>query len=197
MVKGLFYFNLWCYLDCVLVWCNLVFDVFVEQGVVIQQEVDVVKQCLFGVIWQGSMVDSFYLVFFDLVKCQLCQDYCDEDLIEEGLCIFISFDLILQEKVEIFVNEMFKCFSGCKGVDQVEVVMVVINLEIGEIQVLIGSCDLCFVGFNWVLDVVWLIGLLIKLVVYLIVFEWLSKYILIIWVQDEFFVVKGQDGQVW
>ncbi|MGA4816404.1 hypothetical protein ACPA9J_20860 [Pseudomonas aeruginosa] len=38
-----------------------------------------------GVTRQGSMADSSYPAFLDLVKRQLRQDYRDEDLTEEGV----------------------------------------------------------------------------------------------------------------
>ncbi len=197
MVKGPSYFNPRRYPDRALARRNLVLDVLAEQGVATQQEVDAAKQRPLGVTRQGSMADSSYPAFLDLVKRQLRQDYRDEDLTEEGLRIFTSFDPILQEKAETSVNETLKRLSGRKGVDQVEAAMVVTNPETGEIQALIGSRDPRFAGFNRALDAVRPIGSLIKPAVYLTALERPSKYTLTTWVQDEPFAVKGQDGQVW
>ncbi|WP_237750825.1 transglycosylase domain-containing protein, partial [Pseudomonas aeruginosa] len=127
MVKGPSYFNPRRYPDRALARRNLVLDVLAEQGVATQQEVDAAKQRPLGVTRQGSMADSSYPAFLDLVKRQLRQDYRDEDLTEEGLRIFTSFDPILQEKAETSVNETLKRLSGRKGVDQVEAAMVVTN----------------------------------------------------------------------
>lgn len=115
MVKGPSYFNPRRYLDRALARRNLVLDVLAEQGVATQQEVDAAKQRPLGVTRQGSMADSSYPAFLDLVKRQLRQDYRDEDLTEEGLRIFTSFDPILQEKAETSVNETLKRLSGRKG----------------------------------------------------------------------------------
>ena len=161
MVKGPSYFNPRRYPDRALARRNLVLDVLAEQGVATQQEVDAAKQRPLGVTRQGSMADSSYPAFLDLVKRQLRQDYRDEDLTEEGLRIFTSFDPILQEKAETSVNETLKRLSGRKGVDQVEAAMVVTNPETGEIQALIGSRDPRFAGFNRALDAVRPIGSLI------------------------------------
>ena len=115
MVKGPSHFNPRRYPDRALARRNLVLDVLAEQGVATQQEVDAAKQRPLGVTRQGSMADSSYPAFLDLVKRQLRQDYRDEDLTEEGLRIFTSFDPILQEKAETSVNETLKRLSGRKG----------------------------------------------------------------------------------
>ncbi|MBN0203759.1 transglycosylase domain-containing protein, partial [Pseudomonas aeruginosa] len=83
MVKGPSYFNQRRYPDRALARRNLVLDVLAEQGVATQQEVDAAKQRTLGVTRQGSMADSSYPAFLDLVKRQLRQDYRDEDLTEE------------------------------------------------------------------------------------------------------------------
>ena len=103
------------------------------------EEAAAAKQKPLGVTKRGSLADSSYPAFLDLVKRQLRQDYREEDLTEEGLRIFTSFDPILQSKAETALNETLKRLEGRKGVDQVESAMVVSNPETGEIQALIGS----------------------------------------------------------
>ncbi|WP_237753695.1 transglycosylase domain-containing protein, partial [Pseudomonas aeruginosa] len=68
MVKGPSYFNPRRYPDRALARRNLVLDVLAEQGVATQQEVDAAKQRPLGVTRQGSMADSSYPAFLDLVK---------------------------------------------------------------------------------------------------------------------------------
>jgi len=176
---------------------NLVLDLLAEQGVVKAEEAAAAKAKPLGVTPRGSMADSSYPAFLDLVKRQLREDYRDEDLTEEGLRIFTSFDPILQSKAETALEETLKRLAGRKGVDEVESAMVVSNPETGEIQALIGSRQPRFAGFNRAIDAVRPVGSLIKPAVYLTALERPSQYTLTSWVQDEPFSVKGQDGQVW
>lgn len=176
---------------------NLVLDLLAEQGVVTAEEAAAAKAKPLGVTPRGSMADSSYPAFLDLVKRQLREDYRDEDLTEEGLRIFTSFDPILQSKAETALEETLKRLAGRKGVDEVESAMVVSNPETGEIQALIGSRQPRFAGFNRAIDAVRPVGSLIKPAVYLTALERPSQYTLTSWVQDEPFSVKGQGGQVW
>ncbi|MCY1266386.1 Penicillin-binding protein 1B [compost metagenome] len=197
MVKGPSYYNPRRYPERALERRNLVIDLLAEQHVITPEEAAAAKQKPLGVTKRGSLADSSYPAFLDLVKRQLRQDYREEDLTEEGLRIFTSFDPILQSKAETALNETLKRLEGRKGVDQVESAMVVSNPETGEIQALIGSRQPRFAGFNRAVDAVRPIGSLIKPAVYLTALERPSQYTLTSWVADEPFSVKGQDGQVW
>jgi penicillin-binding protein 1B len=197
MVKGPSYYNPRRFPERALERRNLVIDLLAEQAVITPEEAAAAKQKPLGVTTRGSLADSSYPAFLDLVKRQLREDYREEDLTEEGLRIFTSFDPILQSKAETSLNETLKRLEGRKGVDQVESAMVVSNPETGEIQALIGSRQPRFAGFNRAVDAVRPIGSLIKPAVYLTALERPSQYTLTSWVADEPFSVKGQDGQVW
>ncbi len=197
MVKGPSYYNPRRFPERALERRNLVIDLLAEQGVITPAEAVTAKEKPLGVTKRGSLADSSYPAFLDLVKRQLRQDYREEDLTEEGLRIFTSFDPILQSKAETSLNETLKRLAGRKGVDQVESAMVVSNPETGEIQALIGSRQPRFAGFNRAVDAVRPIGSLIKPAIYLTALERPSQYTLTSWVADEPFSVKGQDGQVW
>lgn len=176
---------------------NLVLDVLAEQGVASVEEVAAAKQKPLGVTPRGSLADSSFPGFLDLVKRQLREDYQEQDLTEEGLRIFTSFDPILQLKAESALADSLKRLSGRKGVDQVEAGMVVTNPESGEVQALIGSRQPRFAGFNRALDAVRPIGSLIKPAIYLTALERPSQYTLTSLLEDQPFSIKGQDGQVW
>ncbi|GLZ89085.1 penicillin-binding protein 1B [Metapseudomonas resinovorans] len=197
MVKGPSYYNPRRFPERALERRNLVIDLLAEQSVITPAEAAAAKAKPLGVSKRGSLADSSYPAFLDLVKRQLRQDYREEDLTEEGLRIFTSFDPILQSKAETSLDETLKRLAGRKGVDQVESAMVVSNPETGEIQALIGSRQPRFAGFNRAVDAVRPIGSLIKPAIYLTALERPSQYTLTSWVADEPFSVKGQDGQVW
>ncbi|RRV26166.1 penicillin-binding protein 1B [Pseudomonas sp. o96-267] len=197
MVKGPTYFNPRRNPERALARRNLVLDLLAEQGSITPEEAAAAKQKPLGVSARGSMADSSFPAFLDLVKRQLREDYREQDLTEEGLRIFTSFDPILQLKAEEALAETLKRLAGRKGVDEVQAGMVVTNPETGEIQALIGSRQPRFAGFNRALDAVRPIGSLIKPAIYLSALERPSQYTLTSWLEDEPFSIKGQDGQVW
>ncbi|UXZ95557.1 penicillin-binding protein 1B [Pseudomonas phytophila] len=197
LVKGPSYYNPRRNPERALERRNLVLDLLEQQGVATAEVVAAAKKMPLGVTKTGSLADSSFPGFLDLVKRQLREDYRDEDLTEEGLRIFTSFDPILQMKSESAMSETFKRLSGRKGVDDVEAAMVVTNPETGEVQALIGSRKAGYAGFNRAIDAVRPIGSLVKPSIYLTALERPSKYTLTSWVADEPFQVKGADGQVW
>ena len=197
MVKGPTYFNPRRHPERALTRRNLVLDLLAENGAISAQEAEVAKKRPLGVTVRGSMADSTYPAFLDLVKRQLREDYRDEDLTEEGLRIFTSFDPILQSKAEEALAETYKRLEGRKGLDQVQAGMVVTNPENGEVLALIGSRQPRFAGFNRVLDAVRPIGSLVKPAIYLAALERPSQYTLTTRIEDAPFSIRGQDGQVW
>ncbi|MEB0040738.1 MULTISPECIES: penicillin-binding protein 1B [unclassified Pseudomonas] len=197
MVKGPSYYNPRRYPDRAMERRNLVLDLLEQQGVATAEVVAAAKKMPLGVSKVGSLADSSFPDFLDLVKRQLREDYRDEDLTEEGLRIFTSFDPILQMKSEAAVTEAFKKLDGRKGGEDVETAMVVTNPETGEVQALVGSRQAGYAGFNRALDAVRPIGSLVKPAIYLTALEQPSKYTLTSWIADELFSVKGADGQIW
>jgi penicillin-binding protein 1B len=197
LVKGPSYYNPRRNPERALERRNLVLDLLEQQGVATPDVVAAAKKMPLGVTKTGSLADSSFPDFLDLVKRQLRQDYRDEDLTEEGLRIFTSFDPILQMKSEAAVRESFAKISGRKGADEMETAMVVTNPETGEVQALIGSRQTGFAGFNRALDAVRPIGSLVKPAIYLTALERPQQYTLTSWVPDEPFQVKGADGQIW
>lgn len=197
MVKGPTYYNPRRNPERALERRNLVLDVLAEQGVASAEEVAAAKQKPLGITQRGTLADSSFPAFLDLVKRQLREDYQEQDLTEEGLRIFTSFDPIMQLKAESALADTLKRLSGRKGVDQVEAGMVVTSPESGEVQAIIGSRQPRFAGFNRALDAVRPIGSLIKPAIYLTALERPSQYTLTSLLEDQPFSIKGQDGQVW
>jgi penicillin-binding protein 1B len=197
MVKGPTYYNPRRNPERALERRNLVLDVLAEQGVASAEDVAAAKQKPLGITQRGTLADSSFPAFLDLVKRQLREDYQEQDLTEEGLRIFTSFDPIMQLKAESALADTLKRLSGRKGVDQVEAGMVVTSPESGEVQAIIGSRQPRFAGFNRALDAVRPIGSLIKPAIYLTALERPSQYTLTSLIDDQPFSIKGQDGQVW
>jgi len=195
MVKGPTYYNPRRHPERALERRNLVLDLLAEQQVLSPEEAAAARQTPLGITQRGSLADSSYPAFLDLVKRQLREDYRDEDLTEEGLRVFTSFDPILQRKAEQAMTETLKRLG--KAAEGVEGAMLVTNPETGELQAMLGSRQPGFAGFNRALDASRPIGSLIKPAIYLAALEKPSQYTLTSLLEDEPFSVKGADGQVW
>ncbi len=197
MVKGPSYYNPRRQPERALERRNLVINLLAEQGIVDEQQAEQAKKTPLGITKRGSLANTTYPGFLDLVKRQLREDYRDQDLTEEGLSIFTSFDPILQRKAEESLTQTYKQLAGRKGIDEVESAVVVSNPETGEVLALLGSRQPRYAGFNRALDAVRPIGSLIKPAVYLTALEQPSQYTLTQYLQDETFSVKSRNGQVW
>ena len=197
MVKGPSYYNPRRQPERALERRNLVINLLAEQGIVDEQQAEQAKKTPLGITKRGSLASTTYPGFLDLVKRQLREDYRDQDLTEEGLSVFTSFDPILQRKAEESLTQTYKQLAGRKGIDEVESAVVVSNPETGEVLALLGSRQPRYAGFNRALDAVRPIGSLIKPAVYLTALEQPSQYTLTHYLQDETFSVKSRNGQVW
>ncbi|WP_417780823.1 penicillin-binding protein 1B [Stutzerimonas xanthomarina] len=195
MVKGPTYYNPRRHPERALERRNLIIDLLAEQQVVSAEEAAQARLAPLGVTKRGSLADSSYPAFLDLVKRQLREDYRDEDLTEEGLRVFTSFDPIIQSKAEKAMTDTLKRLG--KAAEGVEAAMLVTNPETGELQAMLGSRHPGFAGFNRALDASRPIGSLIKPAIYLAALEKPSQYTLTSLLEDEPFSVKGTDGNVW
>ncbi|NLO52904.1 MAG: penicillin-binding protein 1B [Gammaproteobacteria bacterium] len=197
MVKGPSYYNPRRQPERALERRNLVIDLLAEQGVVALEQANHAKLQPLSITTRGSLANTTYPGFVDLVKRQLREDYRDQDLTEEGLRIFTSFDPILQRKAEEALAQTYKQLAGRRGIDDVESAMLVSNPESGEVLALLGSRLPRYAGFNRALDAVRPIGSLVKPAIYLAALEQPSQYTLTHYIQDQSFSVKSKNGQVW
>lgn len=197
MVKGPSYYNPRRQPERALERRNLVIDVLLEQGVVDIEQANHAKKRPLGITKKGSLANTTYPGFVDLVKRQLREDYRDQDLTEEGLRIFTSFDPIVQRKAEDALAQTYKQLAGRREIDQVETAMLVSNPESGEVLALLGSRQPRYAGFNRALDAVRPIGSLVKPAVYLTALEQPNQYTLTSYIEDATFSVKSRSGKAW
>lgn len=174
---------------------DLVIQMLADQGVISsEQAVAAIEQPL-DVTVRGSLADSSYPAFMDLIRRQLREDYQDEDLTSEGLRIFTSFDPLLQSKAEKAVEASLKRLG--ERSDEMEVAMVVTGAQTGEVLALIGGRNPRFSGFNRALDASRPIGSLIKPAVYLAALEQPEHYSLITPVDDSPITLDAEPGKTW
>src|SRR5690606_9727292 len=144
---------------------------------------------------RGSLADSSYPAFMDLVKRQLREDYKDEDLTSEGLRIFTSFDPLLQMKAEKAIADSLKGLGD--RANEMEAAMVVTGAQTGEILALVGGRNPRFSGFNRARDASGPSGSLVKPAVYLTDLEQRRRYSLITPVEDAPISLDGEPGKTW
>ena len=174
---------------------DLVIQMLAEQGVISnEQAVAAIEQPL-DVTVRGSLADSSYPAFMDLIKRQLREDYQDEDLTSEGLRIFTSFDPLLQSKAEKAIEASLKRLG--ERADDMEVAMVVTGAQTGEVLALVGGRNPRFSGFNRALDASRPIGSLVKPAVYLAALEQPQRYSLITPVDDSPITLDAEPGNTW
>lgn len=197
MVKGASYYNPRRHPERTLERRNLVLEMLAEQGVISSQQLDVARKQPLGVTAQGSLANTGYPAFMDLVKRQLREDYREQDLTEEGLRIFTSMDPVLQQKAEQAAAKAFERMKGRSGIDQVETALVAVRPGSGEVLAMLGSRQPRFAGFNRALDASRPIGSLIKPAVFLAALAQPQRYSLTSYLQDQGFSVRDGSGRNW
>ena len=166
-----------------------------EQGVVSkEQAAQAIAQPL-DVTSRGSLADSSYPAFIDLVKRQLREDYQDEDLTSEGLRIFTSFDPLLQRKAEQAVTDSLKNMG--ESAKELEAAMVVTGAQTGEVLAVVGGRNPRFSGFNRALDAARPIGSLVKPAIYMTALEQPQRYSLITPIEDSPITLMAEPGKTW
>ncbi|WP_341707346.1 penicillin-binding protein 1B [Halopseudomonas sp.] len=197
MVKGASYYNPRRNPERATTRRNLVLDLMAEQGMISQQQANDAKAKPLDVTVGGSMANTSYPAFMDLIKRQLREDYRDEDLTSEGLRIFTSFDPLLQKKAEDAVQSTLKRFGETPDKQPLEAAMVVTGAQTGEVLALVGGSNPRFSGFNRALDASRPIGSLIKPAIYLTALEKPERYSLITPIDDEPITLEAEPGKTW
>ncbi len=197
MVKGASFYNPRRHPERTLERRDLVLDMLAEQGAISAEQLEAAKKQPLGVTSQGSLANTSYPAFMDLVKRQLREDYQDKDLTEEGLRIFTSMDPVLQKKAEQAAVEAFARMKGRAGIDQVEAAMVAVRPGSGEVLAMLGSRQPRFAGFNRALDASRPVGSLVKPAIYLTALARPGRYTLTSYLQDKGFSVRDSKGRNW
>lgn len=154
----------------------------------IQMPLDVVKKPTIG---QSRFPD-----YLDIVKRELNQSYHADDLKNEGLRIFTSFNPNVQQSADNAVAESLQQLkkSNPKKLGQLQSALVSANPQNGELLAVVGSSS-AFTGFNRAVDAKRQVGSLLKPIIYFTGFEQ-GKYNLASGVDDSpVEIVQG--GKTW
>lgn len=123
--------------------------------------------------------------YLDIVKRELNKTYYAEDLKNEGLKVFTSFQPLAQLSAEKAINNSLQKFN----IENLQSALVSANPTNGELLAVVGSSNQ-FTGFNRAVDAKRQVGSLLKPIIYLTAFEE-GKYNLASGVQDNLDGIKG------
>jgi len=175
---------------------NLVLDNMLEQGYITPAQANNAKQQSLDVRRRGRRSLTKYPAFFNLVRRQLRDQYHDKDLTSEGLQIFTTLELSVQQALEQSTGKTLEQLERSKKVNELQVASIVTRREGGEIVALIGGRDARFAGFNRAVDIQRMIGSLVKPAVYLTALENPDKYTITTPIEDKAIRMKA-GGKVW
>lgn len=173
---------------------NLVLNEMAALAYITQAQANEAQAKPLDVLKNPHQAISRYPAFLDLVKRQLQQEYRNEDLTSEGLSIFTTLDVEVQQSLEASIE------STLKKVDKtgdLETAAVLTRRSTGEIAGFAGGRDPQSSGYNRALDSVRQIGSLYKPVVYLTALSDPQNYTLITPLQDESIKIANTGGGAW
>lgn len=192
LVRGPSYYNPRKYPDRARARRNRVLDAMLDQGFASRAEIEQAKRRELGVVSRSRSVGSTFPAFMDLVKRHLRRDYRYEDLTSEGLLIFTTLAPSVQRAAERALIDRAKHW-----LPETEGAVVVVSVEDGEVEALVGGRDPRYAGFNRALDARRQIGSLIKPAVYLTALSRPQRFGLGSLLQDTPVTLKDANGQIW
>ncbi len=198
LVRGPTYYNLRRHPERALKRRNLVLHEMAAQNFITHQQAEQAQKTALTVVPFAHRPANRYPAFIDLVKRQLKQEYNENDLSSEGLNIFTTLDIKVQDALEKSIQQQLaKIERQRKHAKKLETAAIVTRRGTAEIIALAGGRDSQGVGFNRALNAVRPIGSLIKPLVYLTALEYPEKYTLVTQVSDRKIKIQVEKGKIW
>lgn len=176
---------------------NLVLDEMAALEYISPAQAEAAKAKPLDVLKNPHQAISRYPAFLDLVRRQLQQEYRNEDLTSEGLRIFTTLDVEVQEQLEASIAATLKKLDRQTKTTELQTAAIITRRATGEIAALAGSRDAESSGFNRALDAERQIGSLYKPVVYLTALADPQAYTIITPLQDTALRVSNPGGGAW
>ncbi|ELA08325.1 penicillin-binding protein 1B [Moraxella macacae 0408225] len=151
---------------------NVVLNNMLIMGKIDQKTYDTSSQMPLDVVKKPSIGQSRFPDYLDIVKRELNKSYDADDLKNEGLRIFTSFNPNVQQAADKAVDQSLKQLkkSNPKRLSQLQSALVSANPQNGELLAVVGSGSE-FTGFNRAVDAKRQVGSLLKPMIYLTGFE--------------------------
>ncbi|WP_019518534.1 penicillin-binding protein 1B [Faucicola boevrei] len=196
LAKGPTQYNPIRYPELALQRRNVVLQNMLITGKIDQATYDNAIQMPLDVVKKPTIGQSRFPDYLDIVKRELNQSYHADDLKNEGLRIFTSFNPNVQQSADNAVAESLQQLkkSNPKKLGQLQSALVSANPQNGELLAVVGSSS-AFTGFNRAVDAKRQVGSLLKPIIYFTGFEQ-GKYNLASGVDDSpVEIVQG--GKTW
>lgn len=199
LVRGASFYNPRQHPERALARRNLVIRLMAEQDYISERESAAAQVRALDLSPYPSWAQSRYPAFEDLVRRQLSQDYRPEDLRSEGLRIFTSLDVSLQDTLASVAQAQVAALErerGLKG-GTLETAAVLVDINNGEVLAIVGGRNSRGGEFNRSLDARRPIGSLIKPFVYVAALSEPSRYNLLTRLDDSPLRIRQPAGGSW
>ncbi len=168
---------------------NVVLAQMMSRGYITQAQLDQTRAKPLQVAERPAQRGSGYPAFMELVRSDLARDYDAAALQTEGLRIFTTLDLRVQNTMEAALNDAVTAVEvptapGSPAGDPLEAAMVITDASTGEVRALAGSRRSGYTGFNRAMRASRPIGSLVKPAVMLTALE-TGRYTLASVLKDE------------
>ncbi len=155
---------------------NVVLSQMMNQGFITQEQFDQARAQPLEVAERPTQRGSGYPAFMDLVRSDLARDYDAQALQTEGLRIFTTLDLRVQNTMENALNDAVAAVevpaaSATPSAAALEAAMVITDAVTGEVRAVAGSRRAGYTGFNRATQASRQIGSLVKPAVMLAALE--------------------------
>jgi penicillin-binding protein 1B len=176
---------------------NLVLQEMQAEGYISAQQSAKAQKIGLDLIPYQHRASNRYPAFLDLVKRQLGETYHEEDLTTEGLRIFTTLDVQVQEALALAITRKIPELEKRSQIMQLQAAALVTRRDSGEIVAMAGSKEPLDTGFNRALDARRPIGSLVKPVIYLTALEYPDRYTIITPVSDSAIQVDIHQDKPW
>lgn len=172
--RGASYYNPLRHPERALTRRDVVLQRMLAQGYITQAQESQAKATPLRLAARSPQREASYPAFMALVREDLARDYDGEALRTEGLRIFTTLDLRVQDTVDKKLESAVKSVeraaaSGSDG--QLEAAVVITDAVSGEVRAISGGRQASYAGFNRAVDARRPIGSLVKPAVYLAALE--------------------------
>ncbi|MBC54751.1 MAG: penicillin-binding protein 1B [Gammaproteobacteria bacterium] len=167
------------------------------QGYITAAEYETARTAELHISPRPTRRNRAYPAFMDLVRADLARDYDADALRSEGLRIFTTLDLRVQQTMDATLAPAVAAVEvPADDGAPLQAAMVITDSNTGEVRALAGSRRPGAVGFNRALDAVRPIGSLVKPAVYLAALE-SGNHTLVSVLSDRPVELTTEDGQRW
>ncbi len=164
---------------------NLVLDMFLETGLIDDEEHRRAVDSSLGVRSVEASSARTWPAFMDLVQRQLRRDYRDGDLRDSGLRIFTTLSPAAQRRAEQALADGLDQVETTNNLAGLQGAVVLADPVSGEVRALVGDRDASRAGFNRALDARRQVGSVIKPFIYLLALADPDRFSLVTTLEDE------------